>query len=523
MSHPTAIPMLRHLGSSSCLSAKHIPVGIATPSFASQRASTCLVNLASHNVVRTFGATASPLAMVPGKKKIAGPLKKSSVAVRKTGDRKSGGTILRDVSVPIEKRPAPKIILQNLSAETAGPDNVNRVLRIPDPIMKRMGSQRLPKSLEKDFEFIHGIPALLLRKSSLDIIHHTITEPDRKSNQHRLILTGPPGVGTSSLLLQTVTRCQEMGWIVVYITRPAEWTDAFQPFHPREGTDLFDQPELASRVLQDIKQFSGSALHKTRLSKPRNFGRSHLTKESDLSTLLDVGANDSQHAHAVLDAFFEELSVGNDRPPILFAIDSVNALLSTTAYADLDNKPLPSDRLSLVRPFLHVLLGDTHIPKSAFLGTLNASELIIESPSLNRLLATAPSLNGNPNAPPGATPKPDRLDAKQILSRFPDPSKVVGVYTEKMDEFSGKVTSIPGLRKFEVPLMSKAEVEGMLRYYIDTTVYRNQQLTPDLVNRCYIISAGNPGRLLKMCTSQFGTGPAPSKRKEFEREVQSQS
>ncbi|KAJ3338131.1 hypothetical protein HDU93_009931 [Gonapodya sp. JEL0774] len=218
------------------------------------------------------------------------------------------------------------------------------------------------------------------------------------------------------------------------------------------------------------------------LSKPRTFGRTQMPAggggTTNVAEMLAVGAKDPAQAHAVLEAFFEEMGVENEsRPPLLLAIDSLPALLSTTSYTSLTNEPLPSTHLSLVRPFLNPFLGKTTLHNAVLIGADNGSESLVQSPTLKSLLASAPIINAK-DAQTTVSAAPPRksspYDPAMVLARVPDPTKVVGLHSPKMDAVAKEVKEIPGLVRFEVPVLSRQEVEGLLRYYIDAKVMRQQ-------------------------------------------------
>ncbi|KAJ3203320.1 37S ribosomal protein S23 mitochondrial, partial [Dinochytrium kinnereticum] len=231
----------------------------------------------------------------------------------------------------------------------------------------------------------HKIPqsSVMLRECTLKIMKDVMEELAKGRSTRKIVLDGEPGSGKSSVLLQLSGHFSALDYIVFYVPRPSHWISA-KEFYSKTESGTFIQPKLTSSVLKLFLNMNRTLLSKIQVVGEHTIGKSVF--KGSLKDLSELGAGSPDVAHAALKAVLSELlSDASSRPPLVIAIDQVNALFTKTAYNDTDGTVLTSDRFELVSVF-HDALSRRELTNAVILTALDQTDPTIKSPYLDHLL-----------------------------------------------------------------------------------------------------------------------------------------
>jgi len=173
---------------------------------------------------RSIHASSVVLAQPVQKKKQVGPAKRGGFVGKKVVES-SANQVIREVQVQLDPSLRRDVVASDDLApvwtpELAVAENANSIMRpSPQLLDKWMETtwNQLPKSLLKDWKVTGQTRALIVRKCTLELMDQVKKLSDGASE--RVVLTGPPGVGKSAVLLQVATHFADAGWVVLYLPR----------------------------------------------------------------------------------------------------------------------------------------------------------------------------------------------------------------------------------------------------------------------------------------------------------------
>ncbi|KAI9029276.1 mitochondrial ribosomal death-associated protein 3-domain-containing protein [Hyaloraphidium curvatum] len=451
--------------------------------------------------IRHCPPTAGPVV----KKKPTGPRKKVSVKGKgKPATDKGPLNVMRDLTVD------PKMV-ESMNALSSLPpwdamelrqENVGKVYRVSDTTLKAIGL--LPRSLQKNAisQTAAKTPAFVFRKATYSLLSEINKLGSRpRSADHKPalarfpVLVGPSGVGKSVLLLQAVDVFLAKNWIVLYFQNTYEWVDATSPFV--KSGDLYDQPALAVRLLQQIKKMNQRQLSNVVMSGTHTLGTQTLA-DMDLASLVDLGIRDKALASGVFAVLLKELAnPATERGPMLVAFDALNSLFCETEYRDTESRRLLGSELTLGRAVLDLFAGG--VPKAVVLGALDATEDVVRSPFLEQSLGLRP------------VPIPEVTSRSVILPEGMAPTATsplasVGIYADFLK--SGK------LEPYTVYPYDGPEVESAVSLYESTNVLRNPSNLPRdvLVGKFLAVTGGNPLKVFRLASHVTTPGVNPPRK-----------
>ncbi|KAJ1728310.1 hypothetical protein LPJ61_004102, partial [Coemansia biformis] len=362
-------------------------------------------------------------------------------------------------------RPDPR--LETLSAHSAIPVHVNRVMEIDEGFLACLGAERYPGYLGTDFG-LFGRPALLYRGQTQRLVEQLATNAEA-APQRATVLDGKGGTGKSAELLKLASVAASLGHIVVYAPSTVRWVNSSRPYAPEAGdSGLFVQLELALEQLRTMNGMCRDALAKVPLGRSAAVGKRRLAAESTLADLIDIGLQTPALSHDVLDLLLDVAST-QTAVPVLVAVDEVNALWSDSMYRDQGDVVLPARRLRLIRALLPFFEGERSLARGWVLGAISRVDVRFMPKDLKLRLD-----------PPPAVPlaNPDLAKDPSIVRQPTDlPFDTIGVER-----------------------LSAAEAWALMRFYHETSIIASP-VTEALVAKKWVVASGNPRELFASVTS----------------------
>ncbi|KAI9361628.1 mitochondrial ribosomal death-associated protein 3-domain-containing protein [Zopfochytrium polystomum] len=335
-----------------------------------------------------------------------------------------------------------------------------------------------------------SLNSIMLRQSTLDVMSAINGEIKRGTSKTKICIDGRPGSGKTAALSIVASHYQKLGWIVVSIPDVAYWVSGKEPYAFVKESGLFTQNTIASRVAGEILRANSDALSKI----PTKDG-------GNLANLLKQGQSRPTTSHAVIDEFLSSLLVARERPPVLFSIDSVNALYAKTAYYDVDSSVLTADRFALMKSFINVLTKN-EIENGAVVCATNHSDPAIRSPLFRDLIEEANELSLPAHKPAtGSIPSVGTLPSRprRIPPIAAENADLVGagvVLPENMAPgmfhplFARTDLHPAGLARFEMPRFSRKEMGYYLRHCKAVGTFHDD-LTDGVVLKICAVTGGD--------------------------------
>lgn len=339
-------------------------------------------------------------------------------------------------------------------------------------LLYRLGSFR-----QNQFNELFTRPVSLVRDSTTKKLFDTL----EKSTSKRIVITGEPGVGKTTLLAQLHAQALEKKALVFSISNSEILTNGRTDFFA-EG-EKYIQPMLVKKLLTKFAKSNSKELLQSitlsdnyklvhsegkDLSVKRNV---NLTKgKSTLSDLLNIKAP-SRNRGAVFDALIKELTT-QTKIPVYFTVDNFSHLLTTpfTAYKDTSNKNIHLLKFQIGQSIFDLVSGDLKF-------AAKNSCVVLAISGSDRTNRTLPiGLNKLPHDP--------------YLTRY----HYEPLLAEKL--LKGKC------EEFEVAKLSKTEVAKLIDFYQKAGILLEKDLQnktlEQLTEEKYFLSGnGNPRELLK--------------------------
>lgn len=357
--------------------------------------------------------------------------------------------------------------LPRLSPEILTARAIGTAVSLPSGPGTVAGSFGLPSSLENEFLLLSS-PTSVIRDITLSVVEMLDrgAESGTSSKDSRVVMTGDTGSGKSHLLLQAANYAASNKWVVLYAPRVINWVDSTTPYAYDARTQTFQQPELASQILDQFIQANSQILRSpnTQLAKEiQNERLGTFAKGAPLSSLLDVGLKDKSLATEVLEVTLKVLGE-QSKHPVLLAIDDFQALFCMSRYRDPQYQLIFAHHLSLPRLMLEYAVGKRVLAKGAVLGAISNTDA--------RFLAPLPLKEALGIVEPGAA------------SLYERRNKDIVFYSS-------------GIKGLQVP--SKMQI-GEAASMFDVWVQNNALHTPatdSLFMGKYVEASGNPRELVK--------------------------
>jgi hypothetical protein len=143
-----------------------------------------------------------------------------------------------------------------------------------------------------------------------------------------VVLTGPAGIGKTTVLEMVVSACRAAGWLTLYLPDPRTFTHEGIQVRPgrHEDRNLYDQPEL---VLPFLKNFY--ILHQEQLRKVVCKTDGAKERGETMLDLVEHGIRKATDCGVVVRDVREEMKLATE-VPTLVAVDDLEALYTKTAY-----------------------------------------------------------------------------------------------------------------------------------------------------------------------------------------------
>ncbi|KAK1235319.1 hypothetical protein PQX77_001460 [Marasmius sp. AFHP31] len=204
---------------------------------------------------------------------------------------------------------------------------------------------------------------------------------EKSSERYRLVLTGRPGCGKSSLLLQGVRYALAKEWVVIYIPRAKQTINSTTPHTYDMRTQTYLQPRFAHETLRRLLAVNEKILSDIRMTGSLQLEKREIPSGITLAALADIGIKEGLGTAAqgvlapvILDRLLLELGKQR-RYPTLLAIDDFQCLYTAhSAYRDPHFSRIRPYHLSMPRLLLEYASGKRTFAKGAVLGAITATD-----------------------------------------------------------------------------------------------------------------------------------------------------
>ncbi|KAJ3066856.1 37S ribosomal protein S23 mitochondrial [Podochytrium sp. JEL0797] len=346
-------------------------------------------------------------------------------------------------------------------------------------------SQAVSKPLAPTALLANLVDTVMLRQSWLSLVDLINAEMKKPESKDKIFLDSRAGSGKSTFLNLAASHYKAFGYIVLHFPNVQSWISGLEPYAKPEGSPYFTQSSFTSVVLKQILDVNSAVLDKITVKGAYTFGTTPFS--GTLSQLLTVGIENTTESHKVLESFMNELlEFPENRPPVLFSFDQVNAFYGKTAYFDTESKPILADQMALMRPFIN-LMSRPSIPKATLLAATDQTTTQIKSPFLNHHLT-------NPTAAP-----PTPTDLSQF-STFGNALVNKSIAPALYDPFTFKNNVHPvGVKVFAVPALSVGEAYSLVEGLRKKGLVGVGKVGDEFVQKTVMVTKGNARDVLKYC------------------------
>ncbi|KAI8801171.1 mitochondrial ribosomal death-associated protein 3-domain-containing protein [Cladochytrium replicatum] len=381
-------------------------------------------------------------------------------------------------AVVTKARNAPVLKVQPWTRDTASPDNVRKIVALPSDFLECFPVEELPLTLQKTFAFF-ATPSLMLRKSTLRLAAEISKAfSGDKSGPTQFVVDGVKGIGKSAALLQVVMHHHALKHVVIYIPRASVVINGTEPFVPRDEI-LYDQPALAASILDSIYGLNQHLLEEIKLSDAAS-------GYANLGELVRDAATDPSKAHRNFDILMRELldpQTAGLRPPVLIAVDQVNALYSVSEYHDVGSKPIEGHRFSIARTLLDLFKTPNGLPNAAIVGATDPTVHTAQPANLSRLQRVAT----------------EEMPELPLVVSHADVTPTTAL---EKQEWIGEKAVV-----FELPPLSTDEVSTLMEWYMRGKLMYRVELHRRLVERQRVMTGGTGQALFNSCLASRVADP----------------
>ncbi|KAI5847524.1 mitochondrial ribosomal death-associated protein 3-domain-containing protein [Tricharina praecox] len=219
----------------------------------------------------------------------------------------------------------------------------------------------------QDWKFFYR-PSTVMRKESL-VLGEMLKEiqEGEKGACERVILSGPKGSGKSVLLLQAMSWALQREWVVINISNAHDLVIGHTEYEHDATSGTWAQREYTRSLLSRILSANHAVLARMKLSKDHTLNRIDFPAATDLAQFCQRGSRDATISHEVFTTLLEELCHAG-RPPVLFAVDSLNFMMQNSDYHDQDYNIIHAHDLAIPRHFCDFLNGTRAFPRGLVIG-----------------------------------------------------------------------------------------------------------------------------------------------------------
>ncbi|CAK4012466.1 Hypothetical predicted protein [Lecanosticta acicola] len=287
----------------------------------------------------------------------------------------------------------------------------------------------------------------------------------------RKVLFGERGSGKSVLQLQALALAHLENWVVVHVPEAKDLTNAHTSYQPLFGPTgvTYIQPHYTAKLLENINKANQPLFSKMRVSQRHNIS-APLQPNSTLEQLVSLGARDPAVAWPVWQALWNELllpsnslSKGEERPPVMFALDGVDHIMRHSAYLNTDAVPIHAHELALVEHFVSMLAGKIEFPNGGMLLAATSESNRASAHTLDQALANNLAIQ----------------DGTQS-TRYYDPYVAHDILVRRAMRYVS-VQKVRGI--------SKDEARGIMEYYAKSGILRST-VTDGLIGEKWTLAGG---------------------------------
>ncbi|CAN8099382.1 unnamed protein product [Discula destructiva] len=357
----------------------------------------------------------------------------------------------------------PRMDERNLAAR----DSVGLVFKLPEDPIDQLRKVEAFKS-SQTWNLFHS-PHMLVRAETVQVCAR-MSEAAEQGTTARVVLSGDKAAGKSMLLLQAMTHAFLNNWVVISIPEAQELTTASTEYGPIPDTSpqLWMQSVYMLRLMKTIASANTRVLETIYTTRSYEDFANPVVEGATLNTLIE-SAREADQAWPVFEALWYELfSVaadgdGKPRPPILFAIDGLAAVMRTSAYLTPAVERIHSHDLALVRMFVDVFSGRTPLPNGGAVVAATCRSNAARNASMELAIARQLARQAGAETLPPRDPYSRKYDAR---------------VDEVMEDTGLHVVDVKGISKAEArALMEYWAASGLLRAKVDESTVSEKWMT----------------------------------------------
>lgn len=205
---------------------------------------------------------------------------------------------------------------------------------------------------------IFNEPCMMIRQPGLEVVSY-LKNFNKNNAVNRYLIHGQTGCGKSMTLQYAVHYCISQGWLIMPFYYLWEYVKFLHPYRGDQVNELVasqhnesrvDQVEFASRWLEKFRIMNQSVLENIYTTKRYVWSKHEASKEGiSLLALVEHGISRPRSAADVMGCLMREVRVQDHttRPPVLVAVDCVNALFGPTKLKMQFGHLLNTDELTL--------------------------------------------------------------------------------------------------------------------------------------------------------------------------------
>ncbi len=346
------------------------------------------------------------------------------------------------------------------------------------------------------YDEIYSQPVTLIRKKETSELlnFHAKCFKGTHSKTNRLLITGPSGIGKSTMLAQfhAMVFDDKKGAVLVSIPNAEVIVDGSSDFKYNAKTGLYDQQMLSKNLLHKFVNANSDVIGEIKLAEDfvPIYGNKKQQEELKLTkgknTLLDLANlafKKQTNATYIFLCVLAELSKQEEHP-VFLSIDNFSAFVqhSLTKYRNTENKPIYFQKLQLAKTIVDYISGEASFANGGVIAATHGSD----KHSINETLKVG-------------------LGLKQ-----PDLYKKLKDFDRSLAE---KMLENEGVKELRVGKFDIDECQSLLSHMMKCDVIHNEyqkeeeierlgeeQYLQKLAERKYIVSGnGNPLLLIKSC------------------------
>ncbi len=346
------------------------------------------------------------------------------------------------------------------------------------------------------YEEIYSQPVTLLRKretSELFNFHAKCLE-ETQSKSNRLMITGPSGIGKSTMLAQfhAIVFDEKNSAVLVPIPNAEAIVDGSSDFKYNPKTDLYDQQMLSKNLLHKFVNANKTIIGEMKLAEDfvPIYGNKKQQQELKLikgkNTLLDLAClafKKQTNATYIFLSILAELSKQEEHP-VFLSIDNFSSFVqhSLTEYKNTKNAPIYFQKLQLAKTIIDYISGELTFAKGGVIAATHGSD----KHCVNETLDVGLGLKQ-----PDLYKKPKDFDRK-LAEKMLENGGVKELRVGKFDVDECQ-TLVSHMMKCDVIHNEYQRAEEMERL-------GEEQYLRKLAERKYLVSGnGNPLLLIKSC------------------------